>query len=144
MYKKEISINSDVQHVWTALTQPELMKNWYFDIPGFEAIEGKTFDFVVSFEDEGAMHHFRHVFRILEVIPYQKLKHTWEHPGHSKGSSTLTWELFPEKDSTSLILTHEGNESFINEGSKYFTEASYTAGWNAILDGLKNYLESKA
>lgn len=143
MYKKEISINNDVEQVWNALTQPEEMKHWYFNIPGFEATEGKIFDFVVSFEDEGEMHHFRHLFHILEVVPYEKLKHTWEHPGHSNGTSTLTWELIPEEDSTRLILTHDGNESFIDEGSKYFTVESYTAGWNDILQGLKDYLENE-
>ncbi|MDO5664370.1 MAG: SRPBCC domain-containing protein [Bacteroidia bacterium] len=142
MYKKEISINTRVENVWSALTQAEEMRNWYFDIPDFEAIEEKVFDFVVSFEDEGEMHHFRHLFKILETIPCEKLKHTWEHPGHSKGTSVLTWRLTPEEDSTILILTHEGNESFIDEGSKYFTVESYTAGWNHILQRLKEYLEN--
>lgn len=143
MYKKQITINADIQCVWNALTQPQEMRNWYFDIPDFEATVGKSFDFTVTFTDEGKEHNFRHLFKILEVIPYEKLKHTWEHPGHSNGTSTLTWELTSEEDSTTLILTHEGNESFIDEGSKYFTEASYTAGWNDILQGLKEYLEKK-
>ena len=90
MYKKEISINTSVEKVWNALTQPEEMRNWYFDISNFEATEGEIFDFVVCFIDEGEEHSFRHLFNILEVIPHEKLKHTWEHPGHSKGTSTLT------------------------------------------------------
>lgn len=127
--------------MWKALTQPEEMRNWYFDIPNFEATEGEVFDFVVSFTDEEGEHSFLHLFEILEAVPYEKLKHTWEHPGHSTGTSTLTWELIPEKNTTTLILTHEGNNSFLDEGSKYFTVESYTAGWNAILEGLKEYLE---
>ena len=141
MYKKEIKINTSVENVWNALTQPEEMRNWYFDISNFEATEGEIFDFVVSFTDEEGEHSFRHLFEILEAVPYEKLKHTWEHPGHSTGTSTLTWELAPEEDSTILTLTHEGVESFIDEGSKYFTKESYTAGWNDILQGLKEYLE---
>ncbi len=143
MLKKEISINTSVERVWKALTQPEEMRNWYFDISNFEATEGKIFDFVVSFEDEDGEHNFRHLFEILEVIPYEKLKHTWEHPGHSTGTSTLTWELVPEEDSTTVVLTHEGAKSFLDEGSKYFTEESYTAGWTDILKGLKAYLENE-
>lgn len=126
MYEKEISVNTRVENTWNALTQPEEMQKWYFDIPRFEATEGKTFDFVVSFKDEGKMHHFRHLFNTLEVVPYEKLKHTWEHPGHSNGTSTLTWKLIPEEDTTRIFLTHEGNESFVDEGSKYFTVESYT------------------
>ncbi len=143
MYKKEILINTRVDKVWSALTQPEEMRNWYFYISNFEAVEGEIFDFVVSFTDEAGEHSFRHLFKILEVIPYEKLCHTWEHPGHSEGTSTLTWELIPEEDSTTVILTHEGNESFLDEGSKYFTAESYTAGWNDILQGLKDYLENE-
>ena len=98
MYKKEIKINTTVENVWNALTQPEEMRNWYFDISNFEATEGEIFDFVVSFTDEDGEHSFRHLFEILEAVPYEKLKHTWEHPGHSAGTSTLTWELAPEED----------------------------------------------
>ncbi len=141
MYQNQIPINQSVDNVWNALTKPEEMRNWYFDIPNFEAKESEIFDFVVSFTDEGKEHTFRHLFKILEVVPQEKLRHTWEHPGHSKGTSVLTWELIPEEDSTTVALTHEGNESFIDEGSKYFTEESYTAGWNDILQGLKTYLE---
>ncbi|MDO5524238.1 MAG: SRPBCC domain-containing protein [Bacteroidia bacterium] len=142
MLKKEISISATVDRVWNALTQPEEMRNWYFDISNFEATEGEIFDFVVSFTDEDGEHNFRHLFEILEVVPHERLKHTWEHPGHSAGTSTLTWELVPEEDSTTVVLTHEGAESFLDEGSKYFTEESYTAGWNDILQGLKEYLEN--
>lgn len=143
MYKKQISIDTSVEKVWNAITQPGEMKSWYFDIPDFEATEGKIFDFIVSFTDDDGEHSFRHLFKILEAIPNKKLSHTWEHPGHSKGTSTLTWELVPEEDSTAVVLTHEGNESFIDEGSKYFTVESYTAGWNEILKGLKTYLENE-
>lgn len=141
MYKNQIHINQSVDNVWNSLTQPQEMEKWYFDIPNFEAKEGEIFDFVVSFTDEGKEYTFRHLFKILEVVPQEKLRHTWEHPGHSKGTSVLTWELIPEEDSTTVVLTHEGNENFIDEGSKYFTEESYTAGWNDILQGLKTYLE---
>lgn len=141
MYKNQIFINQSVERVWSALTHPDEMRNWYFDIPNFEAVEGKMFDFVVSFTDEGKEHNFRHLFKILEVVQQEKLTHTWEHPGHSKGTSVLTWELIPEEDSTTLVLSHEGVESFLDEGSKYFTLESYTAGWNSILQGLKKYLE---
>ncbi len=140
---KKVSISKPVDRVWDALTRPEEMRNWYFDISNFEANEGEVFDFVVSFTDDVGEHSFRHLFKILAAIPRKKLQHTWEHPGHSGGISTLTWELFPEKESTSVVLTHEGIESFLDEGSGYFTEASYDAGWTDILHALKEYLENQ-
>jgi uncharacterized protein YndB with AHSA1/START domain len=141
MVRKEIIISKPVEKVWNALTRPEEMKNWYFNITNFEAKEGEIFDFIVSFSDEDGEHNFRHLFKIMKVIPREKLQHTWEHPGHSGGSSTLTWELIPKGETTTIVLTHEGVESFLDEGSKYFTKESYTAGWADILQGLKGYLE---
>ena len=129
MYKKQISINTNVEKVWSALTQPEEMRNWYFSISDFEATEGAVFDFIVSFTDESGEHKFRHLFKILEVIPDEKLSHTWE--------------LAPGEESTTVTLMHEGNESFLDEGSNYFTAESYTAGWDDILQGLKEYLENE-
>lgn len=141
MVRKEIIISKPVEKVWNALTRPEEMKNWYFNITNFEAKEGEIFDFIVSFSDEDGEHNFRHLFKIMKVIPREKLQHTWEHPGHSGGTSTLTWELIPNGETTTIVLTHEGVESFLDEGSKYFTKESYTAGWADILQGLKGYLE---
>lgn len=144
MFRKKVIINQPVERVWNALTHPEEMKNWYFEISNFEATEGEIFDFIISFTDEDGEHNFRHLFKIMKVVPCEKLQHTWEHPGHSAGTSMLTWELFPEEESTTVVLTHEGAESFLDEGSKYFAEESYTAGWTDILQGLKNFLENEA
>ena len=143
MIRKEITINQPVGKVWNALTQPEEMRNWYFNISNFEATEGEIFDFIISFTDEDGEHNFRHLFKIVDVVPFKRLQHTWEHPGHSAGTSMLTWELFPKGESTTVVLTHEGLESFLDEGSRYFTKASYIAGWADILQGLKKYLENE-
>lgn len=143
MLQKKVSINMPADKVWDALTRPEEMRNWYFYISNFEAREGEVFDFVVTFTDDEGEHSFRHLFKILAAISGKKLQHTWEHPGHSGGTSILTWELFPEKGSTNVTLTHEGIESFVDEGSGYFTEASYDAGWTDILHALKEYLENQ-
>ena len=143
MIRKEIIIDQPVERVWEALTQPEEMKNWYFNISNFEPKEEEIFDFIVSFTDEEGEHNFRHLFKILKVSPAEKLQHTWEHPGHSAGTSVLTWELFPHDGSTTVELSHEGIETFLDEGSRYFTEASYHAGWTDILQGLKEYLENE-
>ena len=51
MIRKEIIIDQPVERVWEALTQPEEMKNWYFNISNFEPKEEEIFDFIVSFTD---------------------------------------------------------------------------------------------
>lgn len=143
MYKKEITIKRSAEKVWEALTHPEKMKKWYFNISNFEAKEGEIFDFVVSITDEEGVHDFRHLFKIVEVIPNKKLKHTWEYLGYSPGISTLTWELTPEGESTKVLLKHEGLENITDEDSRYFSKASFTAGWNDILKEMKENLEKE-
>lgn len=143
MFQKEITIKQSVDRVWEALTHPDKMKKWYFNISNFEAKEGEIFDFIVSITDEEGVHDFRHLFKILEVIPNKKLKHSWEYPGHSPGISTLTWEVIPEGESTRVILTHEGLENISDEDSRYFSKASFISGWKDILKGMKEKLEKE-
>ena len=141
MIHKSIKINKPADVVWNAITQAGQMKQWYFRISNFEAKKGEIFDFIVSISDDEGDHDFRHLFKIIEVVPNKKLKHTWEHPGHSAGTSTLTWELTPQKDSTKVTLTHVGIEDITDEKSKYFNKNSYIASWEHYLQKLKDYLE---
>lgn len=141
MIHKSIKINKPADVVWNAITQADQMKQWYFRISNFEAKKGEIFDFIVSISDDEGDHDFRHLFKIIEVVPNKKLKHTWEHPGHSAGTSTLTWELTPQQDSTKVTLTHVGIEDITDEKSKYFNKNSYIASWEHYLQKLKDYLE---
>jgi uncharacterized protein YndB with AHSA1/START domain len=128
-------IEASPEKVWQALTNKQLMKEWYFDIADFELKEGAVFNF---YESEKKEYHHRGT--VLEVIPNRKLKHTWTHPGHSKGSSVLTWELIPESEGTKVRLTHEGLENFADAGPAFARE-NYVMGWDAIVhSNLKNYL----
>lgn len=139
--EKEILIKQNTENVWKALTQPKRMKEWYFNISHFEAKEGEIFDFIVTITDEDGEHDFRHLFKIIEVIPNKKLVHTWEYPGYSTGTSTLTWKLTPEGKSTRVVLTHEGIKNIADENSRYFSEASFRVGWHDVLKRMKEYLE---
>lgn len=131
--------NAPVDKVWKALTDKEQMKQWYFDISDFELKEGNTFNF---YESDKKEYHHRAV--IKKIIPYKKIQHTWTHPSHSKGESMLTWELFPEGNTTRVKLTHEGLENFI-DGGEAFAAENYVAGWKDIMDkSLRNFLEETA
>lgn len=123
--------------VWRALTEKDLMKQWYFDLPEFKAEVGFTFG-IVGGEEGGTQ--YEHHFEILEVIPEQKLMHTWCFVGY-EGVSYLTYELFDEGENTKLVLTHSGLESFPADNPD-FEYHKFEIGWNHILDNsLKNYLE---
>lgn len=140
--RKEITINHSADGVWEALTQPDKMKKWYFNISNFEAKKGEIFDFIITITDEDGEQDFRHLFEILESIPNKKLKHSWEYPGLRPGTSTLTWELTQKGKATKVILKHEGIENIADENSKYFSQESYSIGWENILKKMKEYLEN--
>ncbi|MBK5721842.1 SRPBCC domain-containing protein [Dysgonomonas sp. Marseille-P4677] len=125
-----------ISKVWKALTDKEQMEEWYFTIDNFELKKGASFDFSVPYEGQ----IFNHRFIIQEIIPEKILKHTWAHPGHSKGESMLTWSLEPIEGGTKVTLTHEGTENFAGSGPE-FTPESYRAGWEEILGiYLKEFL----
>lgn len=126
------------EKVWQALTDSAQMKEWYFDIPGFRPELG--FEFTFNGENEGRV--FVHLCKITDVIPFKKLQHTWLYQGLD-GSSTVTFEIFPEGDQTKLKLTHEGLESFPQD--RDFRKENFVQGWTEIIGKqLRNFLEKTA
>lgn len=133
----QYKINAPVEKVWKALTDKNEMKSWYFDIQDFEPEVGNVFNFY----EPGGENKYHHQGEILEIIPHQKLKHSWSYPDFSDQKTTVTWELSPEENGTLVKLTHEGIENFKDLGDS-FSRESFTGGWNAIIgQSLKKYLE---
>ena len=119
------------------LTVSELMKQWYFDVPGFKAGKGFKFEFVSGPTPE---RQYVHVCEIVEVIPERKLAHTWVYKGY-EGSSTVTFELFDEDGKTRLKLTHSGINSFPASNTD-FAIGNFEKGWTEIVNvSLKKFLE---
>lgn len=113
------------------------MKSWYFDIQDFVLETGKEFNFY----EPGGADKYHHHGEILEIIPNQKLKHTWSYPDFSTLKTIVTWELQPENEHTVVKLTHEDIENFKDLGEG-FSRENFTEGWNTILgQSLKEYLE---
>lgn len=133
----EYKVNAPIEKVWKALTDKNEMKSWYFDIPDFELAEGKQFNFY----EPGDAKKYHHQCEILEIIPHQKLKHSWAYPEFSKEKTVVTWEINAEDDGTLIRLTHEGIDNFKDLGES-FSRNSFTEGWNGIIgQSLKTYLE---
>lgn len=127
---------STKEKVWDAITNPQTMKIWYFDISNFNLVIGYQFSFYESDKKE-----YLHTGEILKVEQDKCLKHTWNHPEQSKGSSIVTWTIVEiENDKVEVTLTHEGVESFADAGPN-FTPANYQMGWDALVKtNLRNYL----
>jgi uncharacterized protein YndB with AHSA1/START domain len=134
--KVDTVFDASKSQVWEALTNPEIMKVWYFDIPIFDLNVGAEFSFY-----EGEKKEYLHRCKILKVEDQKLFQHTWEHPEQSKGSSTLTWEIEElDGNKVQVTLSHEGLENFADAGPNFAPE-NYEMGWNAIVKtNLRNYL----
>src|SRR5260221_13909353 len=133
----ERTFSAPIKKVWKAITDKDEMKKWYFDIAAFQPIVG--FEFTFSASNEGR--EYVHLCKITEIIEGKKLAYSWRYKDH-EGNSVVSFELFDEGGKTRLKLTHEGIESFSNNG-KDFKKESFAEGWTYIIGkSLSDYLET--
>lgn len=135
MVNVNINIKQPAYKIWQTLTNKQQMKEWYFDIPDFELKEETVFNFY----EPGGKNEFHHRCKIVEIIPNQKFAHTWTHPSHSNGESTVTWLLEEDNENTKVTIQHEGLENFADAGPAFAPE-NYEMGWTGLLYKLKNYV----
>ncbi|MXV37356.1 SRPBCC domain-containing protein [Flavobacteriaceae bacterium Ap0902] len=130
-------IIAPIEKVWDAITKPQRMREWYFDVVENEIIDGSVF----SFYEPGDEHEFYHECFVLEFEEPTKFRHTWAYPKLSQGSSTVNWDLKKEGDMTEVILTHESIHELEDAGPE-ITRENFAEGWIEILnENLKTYLE---
>jgi uncharacterized protein YndB with AHSA1/START domain len=131
----ERTFNASIGRVWTALTDVDQMRQWYFDLKEFKPEVGFEFEFIV--EHEGNKYH--HLCKITEVIPQKKIAYSWRYKGEP-GDSLVTFELFANGDQTRLKLTHEGLETFPRTPA--YARKSFETGWTEIIgSSLKQFVE---
>jgi len=133
----ERTYNVPVEKVWSALTDKDEMKKWYFDLSEFRPELGFEFRFV------GQGHkgeNYMHVCRITQVVPLKKLAYSWKYENY-QGMSEVTFELFSEGNKTRVKVTHTGLDSF-PANNPDFARESFNQGWTEILGKmLREYLE---
>lgn len=128
--------NASVDKVWNAITDVKKMREWYFNLEDFKPEIGFTFQFIGTCEGVD----YLHLCEVTEVEFGTKITYSWKYRDYP-GMSYVTWELFPEGDSTKLILTHKGLDTF--PPHKDFTRESFTGGWTHFLGtALKKFLEN--
>ena len=131
----EKTYNAPIDRVWRALTDPEQMKQWYFDLPGFKAEVGYEFSFVVSNDK----HEWSHLCKVTEVKPKKLIAYTWRYDGYG-GDSLVRFELFAEGGKTRLVLTHSGLHTFPADVEALKRE-NFVAGWTEFVNiSLAKYL----
>ena len=133
----ESLLDAPVSKVWSAITDKNEMKIWYFDLAEFKAEKGFRFEFLAGEEPHK---QFLHLCEVTEVIDQKKLTYSWRYKGYA-GNSFVTFELFGEGSKTLLRLTHTGLDTFPNEPD--FAVTNFEAGWKQIIGtSLRNYLEN--
>jgi uncharacterized protein YndB with AHSA1/START domain len=134
----ERTLNASPERVWTAITDKEQMKQWYFELAEFKPELGFEFTFIGGSEEKT----YVHLCKITKVEPGKLLQYSWRYQ-HYPGNSFVTWELFSEGDKTRLKLTHEGLETFPTD-NKDFARTSFEAGWTYIIGtSIVNFLEKQ-
>ncbi|MBK9983974.1 MAG: SRPBCC domain-containing protein [Saprospiraceae bacterium] len=127
-----------IEKVWTAITDKNEMKLWYFNLAEFKPKVGFEFTFVGGTEHQS----YLHLCTITEVDVNKKLTHSWRYDGY-EGISFVTWELFPEGENTRVRLTHSGLETF-PASNPDFAKTNFEQGWTSILGtSLKEYLKKQ-
>ncbi len=128
--------HAPVEKVWQAITDKDQMREWYFDLAEFRPEVGFEFQFYGGSEEQ----QYLHKCKVLAADVNRKLAYSWAYENYP-GYSVVTFELFPEGNTTRLKLTHEGLDSFSTE-NKDFAKSSFVQGWTEIIGtSLKNYLE---
>ena len=131
----ERTFNAPIDAVWTAISDREAMKHWYFDMEGFVPEVGCNF----GFTHVGATVTRVHLCQIKEIEKNRKISYSFR-LGGNPGDSLVTFELFPEGDTTRLKLTHTGIETFADPIQEL---KNFTGGWNTFINTrLVQYLSS--
>lgn len=128
-------IRTTEQKLWSALTDPEFMKQYWFGMhceSRFTA--GSPWKLV---NDSGEVWD---AGEIVEADPPRRLVIRWQHQMRpelkAEGASLCTMELAPAGQAVKLTITH----SVEREGSKLVEAVS--GGWPRILSNLKSLLET--
>ena len=133
IYKAPINL------VWQAITDRAMMKEWYFDFDeDFKLEAGAVFEWTAGDTKDK---QWLHRGKMIEIIPNEKLVHTWEYPGYS-GTSTLHWNLVKVNEATTKVsLIHEFTIPFDSTVAALKT-ANFEMGWTHIINvSLEEYLD---
>lgn len=129
--------NASAKEVWNAITQPDLMRQWYFNnIPDFKAEVG----FETQFDVESESRVFPHKWKVMDVIPGRRIQYTWSYDGFS-GDGFVVFEVQEQDGSTQLTLTCTTVEDFPDDIPEFKRE-NCVAGWEYFIQqSLKSFLD---
>jgi len=132
----ERTFNAPITRLWEAISDRDVMKQWYFDLAEFKTEPGFEF----SFEGGKDNNIYVHLCKVTEVIPGRKLTYSWRYKGYT-GNSFVTFELNDEGEKTRLTLTHVGLGTF-PANNPDFAKHNFVEGWTYIIGkSLREFIE---
>jgi len=136
-YVIERSYDASSSNVWKAITEKELIRQWFFEIQDFRPDVGFQF----SHSKEDGDNSYLLICTVTEVLVGKRLSYSWKYEG-IPGDSLVTFEIFPEGKKTKLRLTHAGLETFPANRPELFGRDKFATGWNYLIEEtLPRFLE---
>jgi uncharacterized protein YndB with AHSA1/START domain len=133
-----IRINSSIDNVWEALTNPEMIKKYFF---GTNTKTDWKKGSPITFSGEWEGKKYEDKGTILDIQPKQMIKYEyWSSMSGMEDKPEnyvpITYEIATENDQTKVMITQENIPS--EEMKKHSLE-----NWKKVLNNLKELLEKK-
>lgn len=131
------TLDAPIEKVWGAISNRDIMKKWYFDIPDFKPEVGNKFTWYAGTPEK----QWKHSGEIKEVVPLKKLSHTWSYPGY-EGEGLVVWELTAiSEHKTKLNFRFEIITPF-DPKQDDLVRKNFVSGWDEIINKeLVKFLE---
>ncbi len=126
-----------VATVWKIITEPDHMKQWFFNnIPDFKPEVG----FHTSFPVVSNGRTFTHKWTITSVAKESQIVYSWGYAEY-QGQGHVSFTLIPQGNQCMLVLSNIGLDSFPADIPE-FSRAGCEGGWIYFIKGqLKNYVD---
>jgi uncharacterized protein YndB with AHSA1/START domain len=126
-----------IEKVWEAISNKDVMKKWYFDIPDFKLEVGTKFTWYGGPPEK----QWLHAGVVKEIIPMKKLSYSWSYPGHT-GEGLAIWELTSiSSNKTKLNFKFEIITPF-DPQEEDLARKNFVFGWNEFINKvLVEFLE---
>lgn len=127
---EEITIEAAPQRVWGTITRQDEITQWWADKAQFKPEVGSLAEFRFR-PPAGALQ-----FEVTELEQGKKMHWICRQGPPPWVGTSVTWQLTPAHNGTTLVFTHEG---FTQVDGRY---AQIRRNWKYFLDSLKSYLET--
>lgn len=115
-------------YLWQALTDVNLMRQWFFDnIPDYRAEVG----FQTEFPVDAGERVFHHVWKVTEVEAPRVIETRWNYPGYD-GVALVRFEVSGNEEVAHLSFSARVEESFPQDIPEFRRESG-VGGWNYFL-----------